>query len=127
MLSSSSKYALRALKHLGTIPGQFCSIEALSNETSVPGPYLAKIMKALAANDIVVTKKGLKGGVMLPPENGNLTFMDICVALDDPVVRDTCFLSKKRCGGAHPCALHEEWGQLKGKIHGFLTRNKLKS
>ena len=126
MLSSSSKYALRALKHLGTIPGQFCSIETLSNETAVPGPYLSKIMKALAAADIVVTKKGLNGGVMLPPENGSLSFMDVCIALDDPVVRDTCFLSKKKCGGPNPCAMHEEWSKLKGRIHTFLTRNKLK-
>lgn len=125
MLAISTKYALKVLQQLATTPDEFVSIDSLSKESDVPGPYLSKIMKALADREVVVTKKGFNGGVMLPRKNVKLSFYDICEALDDPVVQDRCFLSKKKCGGDSPCALHAEWSVMKKKIHAFLTRSKL--
>lgn len=127
MLSTSSKYAIRALIYLRENgSGEFVSIETLSAETDVPRPYFAKLMKTLAQRGLIETKKGLNGGARLTTGRKKLTFLDVCEALDDPIVRDTCFLSKGACGGPSPCAMHHRWGALRGKMRRFLEQHEIK-
>ncbi len=85
MISTSSKYALRALtvliasKHSG-----FMAVETLARLAGLPGPYLAKLIKLLSAKNIVVTKRGLKGGVKIAKRS--ISFHDVCAALNDPAL-----------------------------------------
>ena len=122
MLSTSTKYALCALRCLAEQhSGEYVSIELISKEAQVPRPYLAKLIKGLAKKKIVITKKGLNGGVMFRPK-GKLTFYDVCGALDDPIVNQSCLLSKGPCGGKSPCQFHRDWGKVREKMIGFLKR-----
>jgi Rrf2 family protein len=126
MLNISAKYALRALIFLASCPpDEYVPIERLSAGSDVPRPYLAKIMKTLAQRGVVETKKGLNGGARLNSARKKLTFLDVCEALDDPIVRDTCFLSKGVCGGANPCAFHHKWGAMRAKMRQFLEQHEI--
>ncbi len=126
MLSASTKYALKALRELARAePGKYVAIDDLSGMAKVPRPYLAKLMKALAEKQIVLTKKGVKGGVMLP-QGRKYSFFDICVALDDPVTNQRCLLSNDSCGkGKEVCSMHNAWKKERERLIQFLKDAEL--
>lgn len=126
MLSLSSKYALRALMCLARDRKQdFTPVDMLSKKADVPGPYLSKLVKTLAQKKLVQTRRGLTGGVRLSPKIKSLSFYDVCVALEDPVVNQSCVLSRKLCGGRTPCALHREWAKTRERILRFLKNARI--
>jgi len=82
MLSVSSKHALRALKYLANLDRDaYYSIDTISRAVDVPAAYLAKLMKILARKKIVISKKGVGGGISLPIKR-KLSFYDVCKALN---------------------------------------------
>lgn len=101
--------------------GVFMRVDELSKVASVPSPYLSKIMKILAKKKLVETRRGLTGGVRLKPNSSQLSFLDVCAALGDPVTRPSCILSKSKCGGAKPCELHNEWAKVRDRLQNFLA------
>lgn len=126
MLSLSSKYAIRALLYMAKHPEEgFIRVDQLSAKAKVPGPYLSKIMKKLAQNNIIESRRGLTGGVRL--RQIEITFYNICIVMNDPIVRLTCILSKSRCKSANPCSMHSEWGKIRDKQLSFLKRAKITS
>ena len=125
MLELSTKHALKVLLHLAAAPQEnFTQVQVISSATDVPGPYLSKIIKQLAARGVVETRRGSLGGVRLP-KDFNVSFYDVCVALDDPIVMQSCFLTKSQCGSKNPCAQHQEWQKMRSKIFDFLKMSKI--
>lgn len=121
MLELSTKYALKALLHLANeTDGQYILVKELSEKANVPGPYLSKIIKQLALKEIVETRRGMSGGVRLPKKKKQISFYDVCVALDDPVVSQGCFLTKHACNSANPCVMHSHWSRIKRELAKFL-------
>jgi Rrf2 family iron-sulfur cluster assembly transcriptional regulator len=126
MLAVTTKYAIKALQHLAKQDSRhFMQVNALSQAIEVPGPYLAKIVKALAARGVVETRRGFSGGVRLSPREGTLTYYDICIALDDPVVISSCLLSKESCNSQDPCPIHVEWRKTKELLVKFLQKARV--
>ena len=126
MLESTTKYALRALLYLATKDGDhYVRVEELSEGADVPGPYLSKIMKILSLKGLVLTKRGSKGGVKLAPRIKEITFYDVCVALEDPIVSASCMLNNGPCNKSSPCKFHNQWSEVKQKIARHFTQFKL--
>lgn len=128
MISLTTKYALRAVQALEEEKElEFVPIDVLAERSEVARPYLAKVMKQLAAKGIIESKKGVNGGFRLPKDGRKITMLDICVALDDPVVRDRCFLDNKRCGVGHQCEFHDDWKAIRDRFAKFLSDTKFKA
>ena len=126
MITLSTKYALGALLYLADDQsGDFISIETLSSQTDVPRPYLAKLMKLLATKNIVLSKKGLGGGFKINRSRKGLTLYHVCVALDDPVVKDICFLGRRQCSDSKSCLFHPRWSEMKRQMIKFIRDFKI--
>ena len=126
MLEKTTKYAIRALIHLAKLnPDTYVQVSKLSKEVQVPGPYLSKIMKTLALRGVVVTRKGINGGVKVTPRVRELTFFDVCTALDDPVVHAACLLQNVNCCRDNACTFHKEWSVLREQIGRHLANLKV--
>ncbi|MBX7144834.1 MAG: Rrf2 family transcriptional regulator [Oligoflexia bacterium] len=127
MLELTTKYALQALRTLERLEvGEFIQVKELSRLAKVPGPYLAKIVKVLAAKGLVLARRGKHGGVRLA-EGAEFSFLDVCVALDDPVLEQTCFFSKSPCSQTSPCAMHGRWTKLRQEVDHFLREAKIQT
>lgn len=125
MLSSTTKYALRALVYLRAQNSQdYISIDILAEHTEVPREYLAKITKALVAGGILESKRGQLGGVRLLKRARGKSVFQICELLDDPVVKEKCFLGNKPCGKDGYCEFHEHWGPLRERLTSYLRKAK---
>ena len=127
MLEKTTKYAIKALLHLVRLsPDAFIQVSKLSKEVQVPGPYLSKIIKTLAAKGIVATRKGINGGVRVTPRLRELSFYDIAVALDDPIVHAKCLLNNQACSRSNnSCPFHEGWSVLREQVSKHLAKLKL--
>jgi len=123
MISISTKHALKALIALNRKGGSdFVRVEELARETKVPSAYLSKVAKALAKAKLVDARKGPGGGVRISNMGQNASFFDICQALEDPIVRDSCFFSKTACSKTNPCPLHQEWARARSETIKFLKK-----
>lgn len=128
MLAVTTKYALSCLIHLARHShGEFMQVKELSKQAEIPGPYLSKIVKGLASKGIVDTKKGKHGGVRFPAQGKKtqVSFYDVCLALEDPVVAQRCLLSKGQCLAGEPCAIHFKWRAAQSDFLKFLKQSKV--
>jgi Rrf2 family transcriptional regulator, iron-sulfur cluster assembly transcription factor len=126
MLELSTKHAIKALLHLAELKtDEYVQVKTLSKETKIPGPYLSKLIKRLAAKGIVDTKRGSLGGVRMPLCEKHISFFDVCEALDDPILSKSCFLSRHACSSRNPCVAHKHWSEMKDIMIGFLKSKKI--
>lgn len=105
MLSQTTEYALRAATHLASIYPRACTTSALSQATSVPSAYLAKILLALTKAGFVHSQRGVGGGVGLKSSPQELTLLEIANAID-PIQRITTCPLGLAGHGKRLCPLH---------------------
>ena len=124
MLSQTIGYAVLALGHLAKVK-EPTFVKDIAEATSIPGPYLAKLINTLARKGFVVTQRGLRGGVALARPGSEITLMELCEALDDPLVQRKCMLGFAQCSDERDCPAHKFWLRERAAIREFLTRTTL--
>ncbi|MFN4182413.1 MAG: RrF2 family transcriptional regulator [bacterium] len=125
MLSQATGYGIRALVLLGRKYPRALLIREISKEEGIPYPFLAKIIHLLAQEGLVVTQKGIGGGVRLSAEPSSISLYSIAHALRDPILKDTCFLGRPECNGF--CPVHSFWMEKREEILKYLKTNTLAS
>lgn len=126
MLSQQSKYALRAVMYLNRLgSNKYLRVEQIAEATGLPAPYLSKLLKLLVQHGLLISRRGKNGGVALNPNKDKVTFYDICLALEDPIILSECVLFKKPCNEEHHCAFHKKWAATKKRLLEFLDQEKL--
>lgn len=124
MLSQTVGYAVLALGHLAKVK-EAVFVRDIAEATAIPGPYLAKLINMLSRKSLVMTQRGLRGGVMLARPAAEITLMEICEALDEPVVQRRCMLGFPLCSEEHECPAHKFWLKERAVITDFLSRTTL--
>lgn len=126
MLSPQSKYALRALMFLKENNSvNYIQVSEIADRTNLPKAFLSKITKTLVAKNYLLSKRGKNGGIKLNPASKNVTFYNICEALDEPFVKNECVLFYKTCSSSAQCALHKEFTESKMKLLNYLKNEKI--
>ncbi len=90
-LSNTDIYAFKALAYLGLQDlQQWIHGDAIAEATHVPKPYLVRLLAALAAQGIVVAKKGAGGGYALAKPALEIPLSHVLRAIDGPVAALSC-------------------------------------
>ncbi|HDL02100.1 MAG TPA: Rrf2 family transcriptional regulator [candidate division Zixibacteria bacterium] len=90
-LSRKSDYALRAIRHLSTLPkGKLGSINSVSAAEEIPREFLAKILKDLTRSGLLVSFQGVTGGYRLAKLPKEITFLNVIEAIDGPIHLNLC-------------------------------------
>ena len=110
-LSRKSDYALRAVRHLSSLPtGRLGSINSVSEAESIPREFLAKILKDLTRGSILVSYQGVTGGYRLARKPKEVTFLDVIEAIDGPVHLNLCTEGKNcNCDQYDTCPMRAFW------------------
>lgn len=109
-LSRKSDYALRAVRHLSSLPkGKLASISSISEAESVPREFLAKILKDLTRSGILVSFQGVTGGYRMTRPAKDITFLDVCEAIDGPIHFSLCTEDPSRCDQSGTCNMKGFW------------------
>jgi Rrf2 family transcriptional regulator, nitric oxide-sensitive transcriptional repressor len=105
VLSQTVEYALRAVVHLAAESPDARTTEQIADATLVPRAYLSKVLQALVKGGVVISTRGLGGGMSLVKTPGELTILEVVNAVE-PIQRiRTCPLGLT-AHGTHLCPLH---------------------
>src|SRR5689334_24195250 len=97
MLSQAVGYAATALGHVAAAGGNSVLVKEIAEVAEIPAPYLAKIINTLSHKGLVITQRGIGGGVTLARPAQSITMYDLCVALDDAAIDNRCMLGTAPC------------------------------
>ncbi len=90
-LSRKADYALRAVRHLSTLPkGKLGSINTIAEAENIPREFLAKILKDLTRGGILVSYQGVTGGYRLSRLPKEVSFLDVIEAIEGPIHINLC-------------------------------------
>ncbi|MCD6248705.1 MAG: Rrf2 family transcriptional regulator [candidate division Zixibacteria bacterium] len=100
-LSRKADYALRAVKHLSSLPkGKLGSINSVAAAESIPREFLAKILKDLTRARILDSFQGVTGGYRLAKAPKDVSFLTVIEAIEGPIHINLCTE-----GGSCPCSV----------------------
>ena len=105
LLSQTAEYALRAVSVLAARSPSSITTEKIADETRVPPAYLAKVLQALRKAGIVLSRRGIGGGVSLAEDPEDITILKIIDAVD-PIRRITECPIGLAAHGAKLCPMH---------------------
>lgn len=126
MLSKSAEYALRALHCLTFMPGSRpVPSDELARRVGVPENYLSKLLRRLREEGVVEARRGRGGGFSLARAPGAIALADVVRPFDDTVLGRHCLLGRPECRDDAPCAAHEEWLEVAGRVRRFFGETTL--
>ncbi len=124
MFSKKVAYAIRCLVYL-TERDEPVLIREISEVTGIPHPYLAKIVNDLTRKGFVISQRGIGGGIALAKKPESISICEICIAFDDPFLKQQCLIGMPDCSDETGCVFHPFWSKQKEKITKFLSTNTI--
>lgn len=114
MLSTTSKYALKALVSLARMQnGKAKRCQDLALETKIPTNYLYKILLALRNADILTSARGMTGGYKFGKSPKEVLLIEVVQIFEGKKKRTMCFLGDDReCSDHSPCSAHQLWEKV---------------
>jgi len=126
MLTPTTGYAISALGCLARHGGQYVQTRHVAECADVPQQYLAKILHMLTKKDLVISQRGIHGGVKLARKPEEITLHEVCIAMEDPVTKMRCMLGNEECSDERNCPCHEFWTEHRRETLRFLEETTLK-
>lgn len=118
-ITNTEDYALRTMLYLAAQPaGRFFAIEAVARDQDIPAPFLRKLVKPLQRAGLLVSRRGVEGGIALARPAGTISFRDVLEALDGPIVLQRCVDEEVAdcCGIAARCRMRGVWRRIQDQL-----------
>lgn len=132
MFSTKAEYGIRVLAHLAraadgheAAPGAPISLAAIAEAEGLPLAYLEHLAARLRRADLVVSRRGARGGYSLARPAGAITMAEVVQALEGDIAPIECItegadgaLVCARDGepGHDPCPTKLLWTRVQGSI-----------
>ncbi|AOX17092.1 SUF system Fe-S cluster assembly regulator [Kozakia baliensis] len=113
-LSKLADYATVLLVQLGR-HDNLTTATALASETGVPEPTVAKLLKGLAADGLVVSHRGARGGYRLAQPLEEISVANVITAVDGPIAITAC-VDGRSCEARATCNLSGHWDMVNNAI-----------
>jgi len=124
MFSQTVEYALRAVVQLAYLAPEPAKTAELAEITKVPPAYLAKVLQSLVKAGIVVSQRGIGGGVSLAHSASELTILDIVTAVD-PIRRIKSCPLELATHGTRLCPLHRRMDAALAEVENAFRQTTL--
>jgi Rrf2 family protein len=120
--TKTGEYAIRAVLYLARQPKDVLIMSAeIAKSEEIPTHYLAKILQRMAKYGYVDSFKGRGGGFKITDLAKKSSILEIVERVEGPVINEKCVTGLKQCSEENPCPLHEEWAQVRERIHNLIS------
>ena len=121
MLSKTGLYVVRTLAELAKIKDDswMCSAQ-LAKEIGAPMNYLRKLLHILAHEEIIISQKGVGGGVRLARASHEISLYDALAPFENFPQWSKCLLGHDTCPCRKPCYLSGHWTPVQESVLQFL-------
>lgn len=121
LLTRKAQYAVQALVDLVCHSrGKPVALKEIAGREEIPLPYLEQLFFRLKKGLIVTAVRGPGGGYLLTRPAAVIRISDIIATVEEPLRPVACMDGRKECERRTPCAAHDVWYDLAGRITGFL-------
>lgn len=103
------------------------SASELSERRGIPSPFIYRVLKKLAAAEILDIKRGSHGGYSIRKDFSELTLYDVISAFENTFLVIECMRKHYDCSRNKGlgCCIHREFGRLQGVLRNEFKRNDL--
>jgi Rrf2 family protein len=117
--SKTCEYAIRAVIFIAqkSEGGKKVGIKEVAAGIDSPEHFIAKILQDLSKRALIQSSKGPNGGFYIDDASRRHTLADIVSAVDGDKVFKGCGLGLKICSETKPCPLHNEFKEIRKKMH----------
>lgn len=126
--SKSCEHGIRAVVYLSKHATEESKriLREISEATDSPEAFTAKILQELTKSQLISSVKGPSGGFFLTQQQlQEVSLKQVVEAIDGPDLFTQCTLGLKACSADKPCALHEGFAEIRGKLSAMLCSTKL--
>lgn len=125
-LSQTTGYAVLALSCLRQCGCDLVLAKDIAECTGIPLPYLLKLLHAMGKADLVIAKRGYRGGFALARPAEEISLMDVAEAVDGQAWLPKCLLGLDDCSDKRQCPTHDFWKIHRQKIEAELRQTTVK-
>jgi Rrf2 family protein len=120
--SKSFGYAVRSILYIAAEQDKkgFVQLDDISTTLKLPRQFLARWLKNLVKENILISVKGPKGGFALSKEGRQVKLITI-LEITDGNRLDECVLKSKNCSTSSPCPLHDQFAPMRKAISDILN------
>jgi FeS assembly SUF system regulator len=116
-LNRLTDYAIVVLSQMSRDQVHVRTAPQLAGETGVPLPTVAKLLKTLAADGIIVSHRGAAGGYMLSRPAEQISVAEVIASLEGPIALTACVEgSGGHCDVETLCPMRGNWQKVNGAI-----------
>jgi FeS assembly SUF system regulator len=119
-LSKLTDYAVVVLVRLAELDGVQTS-PGIAAATGIPEPTVAKVLKVLAAGNLVVSQRGARGGYRLNRSLAAIPIADVIAAMDGPIALTACVEGATTCESQGLCPMRGRWDPVNEAINKALS------
>ena len=128
MFSKACEYGIRAIIHLAhqSMEGNRVSLKEVAKAIDSPVAFTAKILQALAKDELIVSTKGSGGGYeILAEQLPEITLLDVVKSIDGDGIYHGCGLGLKECNEQKPCPLHFQFKAIRDDLKEMLQTTSI--
>jgi len=126
-LSKSFGYALRGVLYVAIKEGEGrkVQLDEIAINIGMPRHFLAKIMKTMVKEGILLSTKGPYGGFSINDQTLDTRLIQLVKITDGMEQFKICVLSLRNCNSANPCPLHNQMLNLRDNFLAELSEKKI--
>lgn len=124
-ISEAASLGLHTMAFLAREGGQRFTTEEIAARLHASGHHLAKVMQRLVRASLVDSLRGPLGGFQLAWPAEQTKLLEIYEAIEGPLTRPGCLLSRPVCDGTHPCVLGDVVREVQHLVENYLSETTL--
>ena len=125
-ITRQTEYAIKTLIELGQVPyGQLVSSKIISKKHGIPEDFLHKTIQVLARAGLVVTQRGIQGGVRLGRPLEGITITDVIEAMEGPLAINVCLSPGYQCENSATCQVRKTLARAQQAMVKELSKTSL--
>ncbi len=124
-ISRMSDYAIVLLTAMAKLASEQQTARALSDQTGLTLPTVGKLLKMLAANELLCSQQGRHGGYRLARPADKISLADIIESIDGPIAMTECFTIEHDCEREADCGLKPHWKAINDGVRQLLDHTTL--
>lgn len=115
-LSQTAGYVIVAMAQLNAPGEQPKLVREVAREAGIPSAYLSKIIHRLGESGLIVSRRGVRGGITLGRSPDQISLLEIVEAVEGKTWLNRCLLGLEECSDARACPTHFFWKPLREKV-----------
>lgn len=125
-ITRQTEYAIKTLIDLAQVPyGQLVSSKVISQRHEIPEEFLHKTIQILSRAGLVVTQRGVQGGVRLGRPLDKITVADVIEAMEGPIALNVCLSPGYQCANKGICKVRRVLSSAQNAMVNELKKQSL--